>query len=731
LNYLQLLAFGFGNLLIFWWLAAAGLPIVIHLWNKRKYREVPWAAIEYLLAALRKNSRRIQLEQWILLAIRTAIVALVVLAMAEPFLESAGLNFSSGQRTLKVLVIDGSYSMAYKPTDKTRFERAKQLAAQIVSESPQGDGFMLLLMGSPPSVIVGTPAMEPREFLEEIDNLKLPHAGADLPATLAKIEEVLPAADHTGLARREVYFLTDLGRNTWVPELGGAGAEAEFRERLARLADRASLVVLDLGQRATENLVVTSLRTPDPFAAVGREATLDADVRNFGTQFKGHQLVEFFVDGHRLKEAYVDVGPGEQSTVSFSYRFEAPGDHVVEARLGADLLDVDNHRWLTLPVKENLRVLCVDGKPAGGGLGGATDYLVLALDPERGEASGRELVKCDVIPESALSEHDLSRYDCVFLCNVGQFTGNEARLLDVYLQQGGGLVFFLGDQVLAERYNRELGGEQGVRLLPAQIGDLVAEAQYRFDPLDYRHPLVNAFSGREAAGLLTTPVYKYFRLKLPPDGAARVALAFEGGDPAIVEEPIHRGRVILVATEGSMSSIDPATKSPWTTMPAWPSYVPLVQEMLVLAVSGQARQRNVEVGQAIGDTVDSAAAQLPLSVSMPDGKHEDLRLSVDARGGRWSFGDTSQSGVYLAQLGNPVSREETFAVNVDTAESNLARLEPDELPKQFTTNLHSDLDDLSSAAVSRHSNLNKILLYTVLGLVFAETLLAWRFGHQQ
>ncbi len=725
------LAFGFGNLLIFWWLAAASLPIVIHLWNKRKYREVPWAAIEYLLAAMRKNSRRIQLEQWLLLAIRTLIIALVILAMAEPFLESAGLSFSAGQRTHKLLVIDGSYSMAYKPTDKTRFERAKQLAAQIVEESPQGDGFTLVLMANPPSVIVGSPAIEPRDFLEEIDNLKLTHGGADLPATLAKVEDVLKSADHSGLSRSEVYFLTDLGRNTWVPELGGAGAEAEYRERLTRLANAATMIVLDLGQNTTENVAVTSLRTSDSFTVVGRESTLDAEVRNFGTLPKGHQLVEFFIDGHRLKETYVDLGPGEQAPVSFGYRFETPGDHVVEARTGADLLDVDNHRWLSLPVKEHLRVLCVDGKPAGGGLGGATDYLALALDPDKGQGDGRELVKPEIISESSLLERDLSRYDCVFLCNVGQFTGNEARVLDAYLQQGGGLVFFLGDQVLAERYNRELAGEQGVRVLPAQLGELVAEAQYRFDPLEYRHPLVGAFSGREAAGLLTTPVYKYFRLKLPRDSKAKVALAFEGGDAAIIEEPIHRGRVILVATEGSLSSIDPATKSPWTTMPAWPSFVPLVQEMLSLAVSGQTRERNVEVGQTLGDAVETAAAQLPISITLPDGKHEDLRLAVDAHGGRWTFNDTSQSGMYLAKIGNPVSREEAFAVNLDTAESNLTRLEPDELPKQFTTTPHADLDDASAAAVSRHSNLNKILLYTVLGLVFAETFLAWRFGHQQ
>ena len=172
-----LIAFGFGNLLMLGWLAAAAAPILIHLWNKRKYREVPWAAIEYLLAAIRKNSRRMRLEQWLLLAVRTLLILLVVLAVAQPFWEQVGLNFVAGQRTLKVLVIDGSYSMAYKPTDKSRFERAKQLAEQIVEESSQGDGFMLVLMAAPPSVIVGSPAVEPRDFLEEIENLRLPHGG--------------------------------------------------------------------------------------------------------------------------------------------------------------------------------------------------------------------------------------------------------------------------------------------------------------------------------------------------------------------------------------------------------------------------------------------------------------------------------------------------------------------------------------------------------------------------
>ena len=50
----------------------------------------------------------------------------------------------------------------------------RKLAAQIVEESPQGDGFTLVLMAAPPRVVVGTPAFEAAPIREEIDNLELP-----------------------------------------------------------------------------------------------------------------------------------------------------------------------------------------------------------------------------------------------------------------------------------------------------------------------------------------------------------------------------------------------------------------------------------------------------------------------------------------------------------------------------------------------------------------------------
>src|SRR6185437_8014953 len=145
-------ALGFANFPLLYGLGAASLPIIIHLLNRRKYREMPWAAMRFLLAAIRKNSRRIRIEQWLLLAVRTLLIILVVLAMAKPFLEGLGaLPVLAGQRTHRVLVLDGSLSMAYIPPESegvTRFERAKTLAVRLVEDARRGDAISVVLMGA-------------------------------------------------------------------------------------------------------------------------------------------------------------------------------------------------------------------------------------------------------------------------------------------------------------------------------------------------------------------------------------------------------------------------------------------------------------------------------------------------------------------------------------------------------------------------------------------------------
>ena len=710
------------------WLAAAAAPLVIHLLNRRKHREMPWAAMQYLMAAIRKSSRRLRIEQWLLLALRTLIVVLLVLAIAEPVLEHTGASLVSGGRAHKVLVIDGSYSMACRTADQSRFERAKALAAQIVEESRQGDGFTLVLMASPPRVLVGAPAFEPRQILAEIEQLNYLDGDADLAATLEKVQELLDDArhEHPRLAREEIYFLTDLGRNTWAPEFGGKEAEEEFRRRSRQLADSASVVVADLGQKDAENLAVVSLAAVEPYVTVAREISLEAEVRNFGRQERRQQNVELYVDGRRAGETKIDLEAESSAAVGFSYLFDSPGEHRVEVRLAKDLLDVDNHRWLSLPAVRQLRVLCVNGRPAGGAFQGATDYLAVALSPG-GPTDDRAAVRPEVVAETALVELDLEQYDAIFLCNVGQFTANEAHVLEAYVKHGGGLIFFLGEQVQAENYNRQLSPE-GVGVLPVRLGDVVeAEPPAFFDPLGYAHPLVAPFRGRDRAGLLTTPVARYFKLVKPEDSTAKVALGFTGGDPAIVEQKIGRGRSIVVATSADRS---------WTAMPLGPSYVPVVQELLSHAVRGQIEQRNLLVGRPLSEAVRSVAVDAPVTIENPAGETQTVRVVSEQGDSRWTYLHTDRSGFYRAELGPPLSKSELFALNVDTRESNLAKLDLDELKSgawsgvRFETFDGQNPADTQSTPSVRRDSLHRWILWAVFALIMTETGAACYLGRR-
>src|SRR5262245_30753552 len=120
----SILAIGF----VTWGFALAGalamaIPIIIHILNRRRFKTVTWAAMEFLLRAMRKNRRRLRFEQWILLATRCLVVLMLGLALARPLGCANPTMALLGSRSgVSVFVIDNSYSTAYevnRPGGKT------------------------------------------------------------------------------------------------------------------------------------------------------------------------------------------------------------------------------------------------------------------------------------------------------------------------------------------------------------------------------------------------------------------------------------------------------------------------------------------------------------------------------------------------------------------------------------------------------------------------------------
>ena len=286
--------------------------------------------MRFLIEAARKNSRRIRIEQLILLMVRVLILLLLVCALAQPYMKSFGTFFQADVPAHRIIVVDTSFSMAYQPAEFSRFDLAKDAARRIVSGSRQGDALNLVRIGEMlPRVIVQKPAFQKNQVLKEIEDLQQSHETGDLLAALRDVEQLLKEAPE--IAQKEVILISDFQRASWAPD--SSGRRVQIRRLLQQLSNKASLSFLDVGQSSAPNLAITQFAATEPFVTVGRPVHLHANVTNLGSTLASSQLVELHVDGRLAQTRQVDLPPGEEVPVEFTYTFSGRGEHRLEARI--------------------------------------------------------------------------------------------------------------------------------------------------------------------------------------------------------------------------------------------------------------------------------------------------------------------------------------------------------------------------------------------------------------
>jgi hypothetical protein len=777
---------------------AVAIPIVIHLLNRKRFKVVTWAAMRFLLNAHKKNTRRMRLEQWLLLAVRTLMILLLVLAMASVmpwaetwwhgiFPESLAFAASSGQRTHKILVLDGSFSMATKSGEGSYFDKAKALAEQIVEGAPRGDGFSIVLMGSPARRIVSEASEDTKKVRAELDTLHLPHGNADLPGALAAIEDLLRQSP-TKFEDREVYFLTDLQQASWIVRQP-AGVAA----LLQKIQSRARMILVDVGKDGISNTAITNLSLGTSLVGANGPTPIKVTIHHFGSEAREAVPIELWVGKGAAKSGdkrfkddfrlvYQDTRKLTRgaNTISMPYRFTSSGDYVVQVRLGGDALELDDVRSATVRVKDEVPVVLVNGKPAVDPWDQGTEWLRLALNPFEGRpAPGQIAIKPKVLTETQFADAaagDLSACDCVFLCDMPRISLVEARRLEAHLRSGGGVVITVGANVDLGAYNEVLyrggNGLLPARLLSKQEGASGVHFQFSLEGKSELEPPLDAFTDdRDRASLLQAHFRTYIRTELAKAGTPRKILSFIPafdkvetksaktklpiGDAAIVEwNPLlvknteTRGNT-LSPTRGKVLLITTTVNSDWNNWPATRGYLPLMQELVRFAVGGRLREQSYSVGDAIEEHFQTAKGSLNVEMHTPDRVEIFKTQPVeDTSVLRWL--DTETSGVYWATIGQDV-HEYLYAVNVpangdaqQSSESDPARTNAEDLQRAYP---EWEFQLVSELAAVKHSggsssfsgsevssrpigpSIAHWLLLGMLALLLAEVVLAWRFGH--
>src|SRR5207302_9925697 len=140
---------------LLWGLALGGIPILLHLLQRRRHRVRRWAAMEFLRASVRRSSRRLRIEQWLLLMVRALILVLAALALARPVWHSPRWGWLGSRAAAQVLVVlDDSYSMGWRDTETRRpaprFNWARERALELIQRAlSAGDTVSVVLASEP------------------------------------------------------------------------------------------------------------------------------------------------------------------------------------------------------------------------------------------------------------------------------------------------------------------------------------------------------------------------------------------------------------------------------------------------------------------------------------------------------------------------------------------------------------------------------------------------------
>ncbi|MFN3486786.1 MAG: BatA domain-containing protein, partial [Planctomycetota bacterium] len=164
--------------------AALAIPVLIHLFHKSRFRVVPWGAMHLLESVLRRNSRRVRLEQLLLLAVRASIPVVLALCMARPVL--TGLAPLLGEaRSSVVLLLDDSYSMEAGTGGRTNFQEAQDVAARILEQLPPGSEAAVVPLSGGARPLVEELTTDLERLRGELARLRGGFGSADVPGALA------------------------------------------------------------------------------------------------------------------------------------------------------------------------------------------------------------------------------------------------------------------------------------------------------------------------------------------------------------------------------------------------------------------------------------------------------------------------------------------------------------------------------------------------------------------
>lgn len=541
-------------------LPLAALPIIIHLINQRRFQNLDWGAMRFLLEANRMSRGYARIRQWLILLFRTLAVAALIFTIARP-LARGTLGFVGGGRADTTLIlVDRSASMS---------QRGAADAASKLDSGVEQLSQTLATLGSSRWVLIDSVSLKPQELESPQALVKAAaavgtSASADLPSLLQAAHDYV-RANRSG--QTEIWICSDLRAADW----NAASSQwTTLRDAFRDLPQGVRFHVLAYPEQAEGNVAVRVTDVHRQETSDGASLLVSLALSRDGGKDKLKLPVQLEIEGAR-SEIVVDMEGSEFSLQDHAVPLEA-GRQQGWGRVSipADANPADNEFYFVFSEPPPRRTAIVADDEAAL----RSIKLAASISPDSPKTSEAEFVARDKL--ATIAWEDLA----LLIWQSPLPVGDEARVVESFVDRGGQVIFMPPPNT----DDSEFHGVMWVAW--KQPDEPIAVDGWRSD----QDLLARTQSG-DALPVGELTVRRYCALK----GEVTPLATLFGGEPLLARVTTAAGGIYFLATTAAVSDSSLATNGV--------ALYALVQRALQAGSEGLSTAQQVNAGPAMDQKV--------------------------------------------------------------------------------------------------------------------------------
>lgn len=492
---------------ILWALSALAVPIIVHLFNFRRFKRVAFSNVAFLKEVQQETKSRSRLKHLLILLSRLLAILFMVFAFAQPYIPVEESEVDAGKKSVSIY-IDNSFSMDARSTEGRLLDLAKAKAAEVVSAYQPTDAFQIL-----------TNDLEGRhqrfhsqeDVLEMIDEIEVSSAARPLDEIVERQQDLLMRESEDG---GEVYVFSDLQKSTH--RLQGFVPDTALSVRF----------VPDLASRSP-NIWIDSIWFETPVRVPNQAEELHLRIRHTAEEGIDNVPMRLDINGEQKAIGSFNIVPGTYTDTTLFFTMTQPGLKHCTVSLQDHPITYDDAWYFGFEVAREVNVLLVKGSSDG-----KAYRNVFGNDP---------YYRLSEADERTINYGELPRYDLIVLDQLQTLSTGLLRELSGFINDGGTVLFTPAESGDQNSYN-EL-------LLAGGLSPIAAEqrTEVKVATLNLEHPIYDGVFDRVPENIDLPQVKRYLKFRGDSRNSAEVLMRLQNGEAFFVRGKQGDGQLFASA----------------------------------------------------------------------------------------------------------------------------------------------------------------------------------------